>query len=140
MQIDHNTNVTVNGKLRARRVHRVFHRIGVVLSLPILATGVFLLLFSGYLSITGFTPAKTVNDVISFSYPVTQNGNLVVYRDGSTQSASSYIAQENSVRESSHRASVSDNVAFGLLLSFGSIALYAVFRALGWVIAGAFDE
>ncbi|CAB4324925.1 hypothetical protein [Brucella sp. 191011898] len=138
MQIEHESNGSEKSKLRAIRVHRVLHRIGVVLGLPILLVGFCLLLVSGYMSVTGFTPAKVVSDVIDYSYPVTQKGDTVVYRDGSTQSVSSYIAQENGVRASRHQVSINDTFAFGLLFSFGSIAIYGIFRAIGWIIAGAF--
>ncbi|MFI3905662.1 hypothetical protein [Ochrobactrum sp. S1502_03] len=144
-QIDHNLNETQRTGDRSKdntrllRVHRVSHRIGVVIGLPLLTIGVLIILAAAYLHLTGFTKATNVSDVYSYSFPVTQQGDLVIYRDGSSQSATSYITQENNVRASRHRASINDKLALGLAITVLAAAVYVLFRAIGWIIAGAFQ-
>ena len=122
-----------------RRVHRVANRIGLVfggilllLAIPLLSIGVF-----NY-SVGRPQLATRFEDVYEYPKPKLF-GDVVQYDDGSSVFLVDYLARDNAVRKARHLTSAKDSLTFGGAFVLASIALYLVCRALGWIIAGAFN-
>lgn len=121
------------------RVHRVFHRIGVVLG------GLLLLVSLGcFASYTwemwkGPTVYETIADLPEWARPTQINDVYVQERHSSkVVPIGVYLAKENESHRKYYEIGLSETRIYAFAFAGAAMALYLAIRAIGWIVAGAF--
>jgi len=138
--------------LPSARVHRVFHRIGIVLGgLVLIAAAAFT--FAAIWSAVFTSPKhySRLSQIPSYDLPdiggdygSNYRGDLdavIVVSDGYPRkmtTTSAFIETYNKRQSDSHWYGIWDNLAIAAFLSVAATLLYVVLRSIGWVVAGAF--
>lgn len=126
--------------LPSRRVHRVAHRIGTVIGVPLLIAAVLCLGSAAVRWVSPPVAAAKFEDVNFYGSHPTLQGENVVFSDGSFQTLASALEAENGIRMSRHEIDVSDRLTFSAVFAFGAAVAYAILRSIGWIVAGAFRD
>ncbi len=124
-----------------QRIHRVFHRLGIVTGgLLSIASVCFLVVFLLNLA-QGPRIAEKFTDLDFYSIPrPTQVGNLIVYRDGSSERFTEAVQRQNEVNSSKHIRHLTEMASLSGLFAIIAVAIYLLLRAVGWVVAGGFPD
>lgn len=119
----------------AERIHRFFHRLGVVVAaIVLLAAGAVAAEWVSSWT-RGPRVATQLSDV--YTYGDEQIGTFVKHADGNFEPLDKLISQQNSVYLESYHRNLEHNGNLVLAFGVGSIGIYILLRAIGWVFAGA---
>lgn len=116
----------------SRRIHRVFHRLGVVLGGILVACGIVI---SGNYAVTWFHgPGPYFLPV----YPASKqySGSVEPLTDKEQAELQLEIKQVRALTDAKHRRRLHEIGAWAAVFIGAGIALYIVLRAIGWIVAG----
>lgn len=133
------------------RVHRVFHRIGAVGGGTAAVVALILVGLAIWGQFAGPTVYSDLSEIPSYKWKLAfddkpgQDGrygpDVLVAPEYSDKmlASSEYVAEQNASQAQYHSNQIDEGWMWaGLILAAGMI-FYAIMRALGWIIAGAFS-
>lgn len=115
----------------SQRVHRVFHRLGVVIGGCLVAAG---LLIGGNYALSWVNGPPSPEPAIELK---PYDGVIIPFSPEEQAKADLEIAQTQAIRNARHRRHLHELGILSLAFIGAGLLAYAAIRALGWIAAGA---